>query len=393
MVAILIAVGVSTWVYGIAAPAFDYDEWVHAYESWLVQQRPQAVPRLLRVPSSVRLVPAEPVFLGLRRLLQPRCISSASSRRSATWCFFVAMLKNVALSLRELPNARALAPAAGRAGGRLIALQPRSSTTWSSFASTRGRTRCLMIAIYRYRTRRTNALRSSIELAALSAAAILCSPKLVCSSACSGWPASPPTTGGCCAPAGMLAGGVGMLALGAGFLRLAGHNPVHVYRLALGYHRVLNAKGGFGHGNFEIVWDQTVHPERRDRLGDRLAAGGVASNSPRRVRDRDAAVPGAPAQARALRLQAVLLGPGSCGHRVPALPRGAGAADEAAALGSARGRRCCTASATPADRLRRLSENASFVAADIAGRKEMEALVPPRPLRDGLDRDAAVVSP
>src|SRR5262249_59917940 len=37
----------------------------------------------------------------------------------------------------------------------------------------------LVIAIYRYRVRRADALRSSIELAVLSMVAVLCSPKLI----------------------------------------------------------------------------------------------------------------------------------------------------------------------------------------------------------------------
>ncbi|HEY7375376.1 MAG TPA: hypothetical protein VIF57_24675, partial [Polyangia bacterium] len=37
MVAVLIGVGAIAWVYGMLHRPFDYDEWVHAHESWLVR--------------------------------------------------------------------------------------------------------------------------------------------------------------------------------------------------------------------------------------------------------------------------------------------------------------------------------------------------------------------
>ncbi|HEY7371571.1 MAG TPA: hypothetical protein VIF57_05280, partial [Polyangia bacterium] len=167
--------------------------------------------------------------------------------------FLVAMLMNVALSLRELPTPVRLPWRVGALAVAVIASHPAIIDYLVEFRLDSWPNALLMIAIYRYRSRRWGPLRSSIELAALSMAAILCSPKLVLFVGMFGALSIVMDDQRPKRVVGMLAGGLGMLALGAGFLLAAGHNPVDVYRLALRYHRVLNDKGGFGHGVYEIV--------------------------------------------------------------------------------------------------------------------------------------------
>jgi hypothetical protein len=257
MVAVLIAVGASTWINGILHRAFDYDEWVHAYESWLVSGGLKPFRDFFECHPPFAWYPLSLFFRvfgnSYNLLFVFRFLTGIGHL-----VFLVAMLKNVALSLRELPTPVRLPLLPAAVAVAFIAMQPAIIEYLVEFRLDSWPNALLMIAIYRYRLRRADALRSSIELAALSTAAILCSPKLVMFVGLFGVASVVVDDRRLVRAGGMLAGGLGMLGLGAGFLKLAGHNPVHVYRLALGYHSVLNAKGGFGHGVYEIVWSLTA---------------------------------------------------------------------------------------------------------------------------------------
>src|SRR6185436_19852326 len=167
--------------------------------------------------------------------------------------FVVALFKNIALSLRDLPAPARLSVRATTLCVAAILVHGIVLDYMVEFRLDSWPNAMLMFAIYRYRSRRTNALRSGIELGALSTAAILCSPKLVIFAGAFVAASIAVDDRRLLRLGGMFAGGLGALALGAGFLLLAGHNPVHVYRLVFGYHDLLNAKGGFGYGNYENV--------------------------------------------------------------------------------------------------------------------------------------------
>jgi hypothetical protein len=254
---LLLVIGLCAWSDGILHRVIDYDELEHFHASWLVS---------LGLKPFYQFWECHPPFAWYPLSLFFRVFGDSYNlvfvfRYLAALgqvVFIVGVLKNVALSLRELsPSVRLPARVAALAA-MFIAFHPAMFDYLIEFRIDSWPNAILVVGIYRYRVRRTDVWRSSIELAALSMLAVLCSPKLVIFA---GMFAGASVVVDARRPAralGMLAGGVGMLLLGAGLLKLAGLNPIHVYRLSLGYHKLLNAKGGFGHGVYDIVWGQKM---------------------------------------------------------------------------------------------------------------------------------------
>ncbi len=257
LVAVLMVVGAVAWIDGILHQAIDYDEWEHAHEAWLVSGGLTPFRDFFECHPPFAWYPLALFFKvfgeSYNLLFVFRFLTALGHL-----VFIVAIFKNVALTLRELPTPVQLRARWAALAALVICLHFAVTEYLVEFRLDSWPNALLMVAIYRYRVRRADALRASIELAALSTAVILCSPKLVVFVGVFAAVSVVADDRRLVRAAGMLAGGAGMLALGAGLLGLAGLNPVRVYRLALLYHQVLNVNGGFGHGNFEIVWDQKV---------------------------------------------------------------------------------------------------------------------------------------
>jgi len=254
---VVIAIGAMGVVWGILHRSFDYDELEHFHAAWLVRRglKPfydffECHPPFFWYPMSVLFR----IFGDSYNLLFVFRFVSALGQIA----FLVGVAKNVALSLRNLPTP---VPLPARAAGLAIAfvvLHPAVAEYLFEFRIDSWPNAILMIAIYRYRRRSQGAFRSSVELAALSMAAVLCSPKLIIFAGVFSVASVITDDRRLVRVGGMLAGGAGMLALGAGLLRLAGLNPIHVYRLSLFFHHTLNTKGGFDHGLAEVVWGHTI---------------------------------------------------------------------------------------------------------------------------------------
>src|SRR5580765_5734216 len=123
MVALLLAVGAVALAYGIMHRIFDYDEWVHAHESWLIRSglRPfrdffECHPPFAWYPLSLFYR----VFGDSYNLLFVFRFLTAAGHV----VFLVALLKNVALSLRELPTPVRLPARAAALSAAVIALHP-----------------------------------------------------------------------------------------------------------------------------------------------------------------------------------------------------------------------------------------------------------------------------
>lgn len=257
---VIFAMALVGLVYAILHRNFDYDEVEHAYATWLVSRGLKPFRDFFECHPPFLWYPLGLLFRvfgdSYRVIFAFRFIMALGQV-----AFLVGVGKNIVLSLRELqtPLARPVRTAALAIA--VIALHPPPAVFdyLLEFRVDAWPNAVLLIAIYRYRSRCRDAFRSSVELGALSAAAVLCSPKLVILAALFALASLIVGDRRLLRSAGMLAGGAGALAVGAGFLLIAGVNPIHAFQLSLQYHHVLNIKGGFGNSFWrEVMWDTTV---------------------------------------------------------------------------------------------------------------------------------------
>lgn len=254
---VVLGIGAVALVYGILHRSFDYDELEHFHAAWLVRRgaKPfydffECHPPFFWYPMSLFFR----VFGDSYNLLYVFRFIAALGQIA----FLVGVVKNVALSLRNLPTPVVLPARVGALAIGFVVLHPAIFEYLLEFRIDSWPNAILVIAIYRYRSSTKDALRASIELAALSMAAVLCSPKLMVLAALFTVLSLIADDQRLVRAAGMLAGGAGVLALAAGLLRLAGLHPIHVYRLSLFFHQMLNTKGGFDHGLAEIIWGHSL---------------------------------------------------------------------------------------------------------------------------------------
>ncbi len=254
---IIVGIAAISLVRAVMHRPFDYDELEHAYSAWLIRrgEKPfydffECHPPFLWYPLSLlfRIFDDSYDLLFVFRFIA----------LLGQVAFMIGVVKNAALSLRQLPTPVVLPARVGALAIAVIAFHPAIFDYLLEFRIDSWPNALLVIAIYRYRSRREDAFRASAELAALSMAAVLCSPKLILFAALFAAISLVVDDRRLSRVGGMAAGGAGMLALGAGLLRIAGLNPIHVYRLSLFYHQVLNTKGGFGHGLADAVWGHAV---------------------------------------------------------------------------------------------------------------------------------------
>jgi hypothetical protein len=254
---LLIGVGAVALLGAIMTRGFDYDELEHAHAAWLVRNGVEPFNEFFECHPPFIWYPLSLFFWffgdSYNLLFVFRLIAAIGQV-----AFMVALFKNVALSLRELPTPAGLPVRVGAIAAAFVALHPAVFEYLLEFRIDSWPNAVLAIAIYRYRLRRSDALRASIELAALSIAAVLCSPKLIVFATLFAFASLLVDDRRLVRLGGMVAGGAAALGLGAGLLLIAGLEPIGVYRLSLEYHHVLNTKGGFGRGLYEMVNAQPV---------------------------------------------------------------------------------------------------------------------------------------
>ncbi len=250
--ALVLAVAAAALVYATLHRVFDYDEIEHAHAAWLMS-------RGLR--PFYDFFECHPPFLWYPHALLFRIFGDSYDLlfvfRFITLigqiAFLVGIIKNVALSLRRFPTPVTLPWWVAALAAVVMVAHPDNFDYPFEFRIDAWPNAVMLLAIYRYRVRRSPAFRSAVELAALSTAAVLCSPKLMVFAGLFGLASIATDDRRSLRLAGMAAGAAGVLALGVGTLLLAGLSPISVYRVVLGYHHVLNSQGGFRHGLYDIV--------------------------------------------------------------------------------------------------------------------------------------------
>ena len=245
--ALLIAIWLVAWVYGILRRYFDYDEFEHFYASWRISEgaRPfydffEGHPPFLWYPLSLVLRAFHPQSFPLFALRFGSALGHL--------VLLLALAKNVSLSFARLPQPASLSWRVFAIATLLVAGD--LSVTWYllEFRLDAWPDALLLWAVYRYRARAEPSFGGAFELAALSTLALLCAPKLLAFlvlfalfSLMTGerrWRRA----------AGLGAGALVATLTGALFLLAGGLSPIVVYRLCVTYHVILGARGGFGHG-------------------------------------------------------------------------------------------------------------------------------------------------
>ncbi|HVV49196.1 MAG TPA: hypothetical protein VHO06_06040 [Polyangia bacterium] len=252
---VLIAAGLAAWTCGIRHRYFDYDELEHLYALWRVHagDRPfvdffEGHPPFLWY----LLAPGLPAYDLFSFPLFPLRVLTAAGHL----VFLLALGRNVALSFARLARPVSFPRAAFIVGTLVLAGNP--SVIWYlvEFRLDAWPNALLLLAIDRYRRTAAPPLRAAFALAFVGTLTLLCTPKLalllvlfcLCSLAAGDARGR--------RAAGLAAGTLAALLAGALFLRAAGLDLRLVYALCVRYHRLLGARGGFGHGMAAAILGQ-----------------------------------------------------------------------------------------------------------------------------------------
>lgn len=245
--AALLLLVVTAWLVGLLRQAFDYDELEHAHALWLMAGGARPFYDFFE---------CHPPFLWYPLTLVARAFGESYvvlyGLRLLTAVGHVALLVGVGLNLRL--SFRRLAPAPAWSwrvfvlGALVLACHRKVLGYLLELRLDAWPNAALVLAIFFHRRATTRPLLASAAFGVVAGGAILCSPKLVALLglyvlACL---VSRDHRGRTFA--GLALGGAASIGLGALFLLAAGLDPVDVYQLSIGYHQLLNARGGFGHG-------------------------------------------------------------------------------------------------------------------------------------------------
>jgi hypothetical protein len=253
--ALLVAAWLVAWTLGILHRYFDYDEFEHLYTTWRIQNgaRPfydffEVHPPFLWYPLSLLLRafgPTSVPFFALRALTAAGHVA-----------LLIAIAKNVSLSFARLPQPTRLARSTFAVGVLLLA--GHLAVTWYllEFRLDAWPSAILLLAIHRYRSRIDAPFRRAFELALVSTLTLLCAPKPIALFVFFAGFSLIAGDRRLRRLEGMVAGGLTAVAAGCLFLVAVRLNPIVVYRLSLGYHAALNAKGGFGHALARSIWEE-----------------------------------------------------------------------------------------------------------------------------------------
>lgn len=247
VVAALLLLGCAAWFAGVARQAFDYDELEHAHALWLVAggARPfydffECHPPYLWYPLSlvVRLSGESYALLYALRALTAL----------GHLAFLVGLGLNLRLSFQRLSPGPAWSWRAFLIGCAVVAFHRKVVGYLLEFRLDAWPNAALVLAMFFHRRATGRPFLASAAFGLVAGGAILCSPKLVALLGLYVLARLVPAEGRWRTFAGMAAGGAASLVLGVLLLLAADLDPVDVYQLSIGYHHLLNARGGFGHG-------------------------------------------------------------------------------------------------------------------------------------------------
>jgi len=255
------------WCTGILHESFDHDEFEHSHVAWLIAHGRRPFYDFFECHTPFQWYPLALVLrlFGDRygALFLFRILTALGHL-----AFFVAIACNASLSRdRAQPTpttrvdfARLFIPALVVIAGHPLILRYLIEFRTDAWPNA-----LLLFAVYRYRSSRRDALRSSAELGFLAGLAIACSPKLLVFAASfvgfallAGARPQLNADPRAARAAGFAVGGAAAIAAVLILLLALGFDPRVVFRLSIVYHHELNRHGGFGHGLVRSVWDHRV---------------------------------------------------------------------------------------------------------------------------------------
>ncbi|HTB61379.1 MAG TPA: hypothetical protein VLC06_26105 [Polyangia bacterium] len=246
---------IAAWGYGIAHRYFDYDEFQHFYALWRIHGGARPFNDFFEMHPPFlwyALAPFTSVLARFSLPLFPLRILSALGELA----LLGALAKNVSLSMERLPGAveyswRVFLVAT-------IAIAGHLSVTWYllEFRLDAWPDALLLWAIWRDRRDGRAPFRSPFEYALLSTLMLLCAPKLAALFVLYAAFSVARADRRRLRAAGLAAGLLVALLMSGLFLIAVGIDPIVVYRMAVTYHVLIGARGGFGHGLARSLWAQ-----------------------------------------------------------------------------------------------------------------------------------------
>lgn len=246
---------IAAWGCAIAHRYFDYDEFQHFYALWRIHGGVRPFNDFFEMHPPFlwyALAPFTPVLARFSFPLFPLRVLSALGEVA----LLGALAQNVSLSMKRLPGAveyswRVFLVATIAVAGHL-------SVTWYllEFRLDAWPDALLLWAIGRDRRAGPAPFRGPLEYALLSTLMLLCAPKLAALFVLYGVFSLAQAERRWLRAAGLAVGLLLALLMGGLFLIAVGIDPIVVYRLAVSYHVLIGARGGFGHGLARALWAQ-----------------------------------------------------------------------------------------------------------------------------------------